>query len=348
MEVNHPYLTQQRHGLFRALLKFTAPAVALHGGLNIYFGVYLLAWLSAGAILVLFGLLVAMQRSAPLDAVALTYLFSLFILIAATLLFPAVYPGMHGWLGTFPVAAYLLLRIRVARPFTFISLCVATGAYLLGETRTSQTIDILELANAVIPAVLLFVIFDLYAHARVRTEEEMVERAFSDPLTGLGNRAQLKSDFEREQRRSKRTGMPLSLLLIDLDRFKELNDRYGHDAGDAALVFFADLVRQRIRQSDLACRFGGEEFAILLSNTAAADAVKVAEDLRRSLELSTLNYQGASMQMTLCAGVVELGRDGDDWLQLYRAADARLYACKERGRNRVLSSLARPNRDKAN
>tara|TARA_A100001391_G_scaffold157444_1_gene115712 strand:- start:736 stop:1083 length:348 start_codon:yes stop_codon:yes gene_type:complete len=108
--------------------------------------------------------------------------------------------------------------------------------------------------------------------------------------------------------------------------------------GDAALVFFADLLKQRLRETDLPCRIGGEEFVALLPDTNSVGAFTIAETLRQVLEKSVLNYRGEHIRMTLSAGVVELGRNGD-WPHLNRAADARLYACKERGRNCIISDL---------
>lgn len=340
----YSYLAQQRRALLRTLLLATLPTAAGYAAFNVYSGALLVSLLLLILLFVALGLLFAMRQNAPLEGVASIFLSFVLTPISAALLTPQVHPSVYGWLSALPVGTYLLLPLRLARPFTLLSLLIAGTAYCIGAKNTLEGLDAVDLARVLLPALVLSFICDLSAHGQIRTEEEMLERALTDPLSGLGNRAKLTSDFQREKLRSQRTGMPLSLILIDLDRFKRINDTYGHEAGDATLTTFSRLVRGRIRQTDMAYRFGGEEFAVLLPATTALDAVTVAEDLRRRLEESTFNYRGAIIRTTLSAGVVELGRDGDDWLQLYRAADARLYACKERGRNQVLSTLARTSR----
>lgn len=166
----------------------------------------------------------------------------------------------------------------------------------------------------------------------------MQARIGTDPLTGLGNRHRLRLGFEREQERAKRAGMPLSVILIDLDHFKQLNDSHGHEAGDVALVFISRLFKERLRETDLLFRIGGEEFIVLLPHTSANGATVTAEDLRVSLQKSILYHNGNEVRLTLSAGVAELGRDGVSWPELYRIADGRLYSCKARGRNCVSAS----------
>jgi diguanylate cyclase (GGDEF)-like protein len=332
---------QRRQNALRALLAFTLPGAALFFFINLQLDAVLLALLDLALLLVSLGLLVAMRRevSVSLQALALIYLLVLFINIIAAFARPDIHPGMYSWLGGIPVLSYLLLEARLALPLAAVSLAAAMGAYFVGAEIPPHRVEILGLAHVLTPTLGLFVVCHFYARSRTRSDEHMLERVFREPLTGLWNREKLTSEFVREQQRTRRTGMPLSLILIDLDHFKAVNDRYGHDAGDAALLFFAALLKRRMRDTDLPCRIGGEEFAVLLPDTPAAGAVTVAEDLRQALETSDFRYGGERIRMTLSAGVVELGRDGSDWPELYRAADARLYACKAKGRNCVLSSL---------
>jgi diguanylate cyclase (GGDEF)-like protein len=164
--------------------------------------------------------------------------------------------------------------------------------------------------------------------------EELQHLAATDPLTGLYNRRQFMASAEAEWARAKRYGRPLSVLMIDIDLFKRINDRYGHDAGDAVLVRVAHLCETQARSSDVAARLGGEEFAILLPETAARDALTVADRLRRAVAGEAISVGGVNVRTTISIGV-------SDWTGAYafdeviKQADLALYEAKHLGRNRV-------------
>ncbi len=156
----------------------------------------------------------------------------------------------------------------------------------------------------------------------------------TDGLTGLFNRAHWQNCLEAEFARSVRLGAPVALLMMDLDHFKSVNDRFGHAAGDEVLRRAADLLRANLRCVDVIGRYGGEEFAVILPHTHAAAAQVVAERLRRAL--SELQLPGIDSRFTLSVGVAPLlpGTGGVDvWLA---QADAALYAAKQQGRDRVV------------
>ncbi|MCO7234128.1 MULTISPECIES: diguanylate cyclase [unclassified Cobetia] len=181
-------------------------------------------------------------------------------------------------------------------------------------------------------------VFDL--SERKALEERLERQALADPLTGLGNRRALEDQAAMEIARAERSGAPLSLIAVDLDHFKRINDTYGHDVGDMVLQAFAKLARQVLRDGDVLCRMGGEEFAVLLPDTHREQALQVAERLREAVattpaqvgqdatEDGTLAYT-ASLGVTLvCAGETTLK-------PAIKRADQGLYAAKETGRNRV-------------
>ena len=154
----------------------------------------------------------------------------------------------------------------------------------------------------------------------------------TDPLTGLCNRRGFTalataSDSQHEQ----------CVIAIDIDHFKKINDLYGHDAGDAALVRLASLLRQACRTGDVVSRFGGEEFILLLPHTTLADAAGIAERIRETVSATTFPFAGT---MTISAGVASLTEEGSDRESLIRRADEALYKAKAAGRNRVI--MARP------
>lgn len=166
-------------------------------------------------------------------------------------------------------------------------------------------------------------------------QEKLREQAFRDPLTGLYNRLFLDECLEREFARCGRSGCPLSIVIADLDFFKSVNDRFGHQAGDAALRYMAGLLSAHARASDVVCRYGGEEFLLLLPDTAADVAWQRAEELRAALERQPVVWQAQQIRITASLGVSAYPVDAATQFDLIRAADAALYAAKAGGRNRV-------------
>jgi diguanylate cyclase (GGDEF)-like protein len=162
------------------------------------------------------------------------------------------------------------------------------------------------------------------------------EAAIHDALTGLHNRRAFNDSLERAVAREDRQGGRFALLLLDIDRFKRLNDTYGHPAGDAALRHTAQLLTHHLRKSDLASRFGGEEFAVLLASTDRAGAEHLAEKVRGEIERGRLVFDGARLGVTVSVGVAVWPDDGREPSALVTAADRALYAAKESGRNRVV------------
>jgi len=163
-----------------------------------------------------------------------------------------------------------------------------------------------------------------------------------DSLTGLHNRGTFIDDFAREEARAARGGPAFSLAIFDLDRFKQVNDRYGHPAGDAVLKAFADVLRATIRPYDVVGRYGGEEFALLMPQTGKDTATRVAERVRQELEARGVTVGDRRIEVTASAGVASYGVDGADWDTLLKAADTALYEAKDAGRNRVVTAGQSP------
>lgn len=160
-----------------------------------------------------------------------------------------------------------------------------------------------------------------------------------DPLTGLYNRRYLEETIGRELPRARRHGEPIGLILMDLDHFKDLNDTQGHNAGDHVLAQVGELLRKMTRGSDIACRLGGEEFAVVLPGARVDVARKRAENIRKALEELPLQFEGRPLgPVTLSAGVAALQPHQQGWSQVMQNADRALYAAKQAGRNRVLHS----------
>ena len=169
--------------------------------------------------------------------------------------------------------------------------------------------------------------------ARLHAENQVLARL--DPLTHLPNRRSFDEDLDRERERSRRHGNPVALVMLDLDRFKEINDRYGHPYGDQVLTRVACSIRDTLRKSDSAYRLGGEEFAVIARETDVVGAQLLAERLRAEVEGTLSTDEGDPVGVTASLGVAELGTDQPDLGRLVAAADTALYQAKRTGRNRV-------------
>lgn len=169
-------------------------------------------------------------------------------------------------------------------------------------------------------------------------QAELLRSARYDSLTGLQNRGTFLADFEREVSRCERGEPAFSLALFDLDRFKRLNDQYGHPFGDQVLRAFANVLKSGIRKYDTVGRYGGEEFALLMPATGKDTALRVAERMRRDLEARGITVDGKRVEVTVSGGVSAYGADGEDWDSLLSAADDALYKAKAGGRNRIFTA----------
>jgi len=165
--------------------------------------------------------------------------------------------------------------------------------------------------------------------------KQAVEKAYHDPLTGLNNRAAFDKSIEQEVDLATRHNHSLSLMMLDLDRFKQINDNYGHIVGDTVLKGFADCIMECMRSSDIVFRYGGEEFVILLRNTKIVGAKLLAERMRKNVEDMKFDYNNIKINISVSIGLAEF-QEGDDRLTLVERADTLLYKAKEMGRNRVV------------
>jgi diguanylate cyclase (GGDEF)-like protein len=163
--------------------------------------------------------------------------------------------------------------------------------------------------------------------------ENMLERAVIDGLTGLYDHQTLLTLLEKEIERAKRHAETVSLLLLDLDGFKHINDTFGHQKGDEVLIRLAETIRQSIRTMDIAGRYGGEEFAIILPEAGIYAAIQSAERLRRAVE----ERFHQDLELTISVGIACFPDDGINVSALVRTADEALYSAKTQGKNRVVS-----------
>jgi len=164
---------------------------------------------------------------------------------------------------------------------------------------------------------------------------EVRENSVRDGLTGCFNRSHALEVFDAEIRRARRSKLPLSLLMFDLDNFKEINDRHGHLCGDAVLAAVGSKMKSELRGSDLKCRYGGDEFMVILPDTPIGGAKQVSENLRRELASHAVAWNSEHVKVTASFGITAVNPTDQDPLAAIARADAALYRAKEHGRNDV-------------
>ena len=158
----------------------------------------------------------------------------------------------------------------------------------------------------------------------------------TDTLTGIANYRYFTQALEQEIERTQRSGQPTSLIMIDIDFFKKVNDQWGHEIGNRALIHLSQKLRQTVRKLDIPCRYGGEEFVVILPDTNLAACLPVAERIREGVEMSPLDVDGKKIAMTVSLGIATYSNQDDIIVEdLVKEADGYLYQAKETGRNRV-------------
>lgn len=172
-------------------------------------------------------------------------------------------------------------------------------------------------------------------HQLQSANDQLKHLSRTDRLTGLNNRGHWEEELKREYSRHRRYGSTAALVMFDIDHFKKVNDTYGHQAGDKVIQAVADVVRKEARDTDIAGRYGGEEFVILLPDVDSAGARLFAERLRQKTEALQVDYDGQLIPFTISLGVADLAQSSNDHQQLIEWADHALYQSKRNGRNQV-------------
>jgi diguanylate cyclase (GGDEF)-like protein len=170
-----------------------------------------------------------------------------------------------------------------------------------------------------------------------QANRRLLARALRDSLTGLYNRGYLEESLERETSRARRSEQPLGVMLVDIDHFKRFNDSFGHAAGDAVLRAVGQYLLSQARAEDIPCRYGGEEFVLVMAHASPATVRERAERLRAGVQALAIEHDGRSIgPVTLSVGIAMFPEHGDNWRAVLEAADVALYAAKTAGRNRVV------------
>ncbi|MDC8454347.1 GGDEF domain-containing protein [Marinobacter sp. DS40M6] len=329
-----------RKAVLKALLVLTMLGGILFAILNLLTGSYPLAIvelaMGAYAILVFW----AVRDTRHLERWIIAYAIPFFTAMMFAMTIPKASATVHAWVLLIPIVSHLLMGRRLGLAISVFYMSIAGVIFLLRYHDEPAMMQALPVANIAVISLCILVFSHVYEVTREQSQRQLLKIAQTDTLTGLANRARLSDIFKREQQRSRRYNTPMTLLALDLDHFKEVNDRYGHDTGDLALQHVARIFRECLRATDLAARLGGEEFGILLTNTNGQQGLEVAEKIRIAVASTPLTVNNDVVRLTLSGGVAEFGPDGETLRQLVREADKRLYEAKNRGRNLIIPAEA--------
>lgn len=215
---------------------------------------------------------------------------------------------------------------------------LAPSGVLFFATMTRRNPDPVSLS--IILAVGGTIVFALLGRMIGIRDEALEALSETDALTGLSNRRSFDRRLDLELSRTRRYGVENALVMIDLDHFKALNDRYGHRAGDEVLRRVASILDTEKRAGDLVARYGGEEFVAILSDTTIAEASNWAERARHRIEASRIAWQGTNLTVTASFGIAGAASWAVEKEQLVESADQMLYAAKRRGRNTVVAAVS--------
>ena len=233
------------------------------------------------------------------------------------------------------VVQLAVFPLTIAEGF-LLSLAPFVGMLYLAVVNDTVT-DVRTLGEVIL-ALLLVSLAIWAAVSQLRMLMYLYRQATRDPLTGLNNRRLLMDRLFEEEQRAKRSSQPLCLMMMDLDKFKRVNDTYGHHAGDQVLKRFAQIARKAIRATDVIGRYGGEEFVVVLPNTNAKMGLEVAERLRKQVEEDIILLEdGQELSATVSIGFAEMVASESSGSMIERA-DVAMYKAKESGRNRIVSA----------
>jgi diguanylate cyclase (GGDEF)-like protein len=266
-----------------------------------------------------------------------TFCFLLYIIVM-----PEASTTAYVWIYIIPLLSYLLLgRIRgflLTTPFAV----VAIALYFYKFPMPSTSAGMIDVLNAMLCGVMIIIFVHLYEARRAAAYDELERQAQTDALTGVASRGSFQQALERSILEGERSGLPLVLVIMDVDHFKRVNDCWGHDAGDKALQHICHGLLLRLRMTDSLGRLGGEEFGLILRNTDLTAATPLVETLRQQIANHALVYGDEKIPLSATFGLAQWPADGHSASELYRCADQRLYRGKELGRNRLVLSSVHP------
>ena len=330
---------------WQVLVRAVVAASLVHtafAGLFFALSAPLMGWVNVGSV-ALYGVAYALLRRRQNRA-------ALVLVWAELLLHALVATRALGWESGFHYYVLLMMPMvfmsPVRRARTKVLLGAALAIFYLGldllahhhtplVVLTAGALDGVRSLNIIATLALLAHLANFYRRAVMRAETRLHDLATTDPLTGLANRRRALDVANLHLARRRRDGAPMSLILGDVDHFKSVNDRHGHEVGDQVLIAVAQAMQAATREADTVCRWGGEEFLVVLPDTGPAEAMQVAERVREAVQRAQVPHGDARLGVTITLGVSTL-HTMESLSQAIARADGALYRGKVEGRNRCV------------
>lgn len=330
-----------RRPVLVGLIVFVLLFLSWHTIAEAEFGFSSLAYLEGAFALYSAVLLFFVLRKPYSRWLACAFVLPAIAVILAAMFHPQTPSNVYLWTFLFPILTYALLGRQPGLVVTFIATVLALGAYLSKTGDITVGSHFLVMTDVVICLSIIWVVVHLYERYREKTVEAFHRLATTDELTGLQNRRQMEKAFTHLSKIAERQQQVLAVVVMDLDHFKQINDRWGHDAGDAVLIHISKLLQECLRKSDWAFRIGGEEFCLLLQVETPGGATKVAETIRRLIESTPCYYEGREIALSASIGVAMYPEEEKVFEKLLQRADEYMYHAKENGRNRVVDAAVK-------
>ena len=269
---------------------------------------------------------------------SLILLLTIFALIAGGIATKAMHVDGFFWLLLMPPLSLLLLGLLRGAIMTLLFGIVGVILVTTTQRLPDNSLDVPLLVNAIVSYLSIWAMSHVYETCRLNIINKLQHAAAHDPLTGLYNRLHLENIFQRLRAHHQKKLQSFALLLIDVDYFKQLNDRFGHEVGDNVLADLASRMRQLTHENDWLFRVGGEEFCILLPNHNQEQAFDCAELIRRTVAEHRVTCQQKHVSFTISVGIAMWPLEGENLDALYRSADNALYQAKHLGRNQTVTN----------
>lgn len=325
-----------RQALFRLLLLLMVVAGLFFAFYNSVQHLYFLVMLQLPFVVLSFILWLITQNQKDTPRLRFLYLLLLTAILAVILWDEQSSATMFLWCYVLSSFAYILLGASNGFFYTAVFYLYAVLVYYWHVLVGDFAYQVGDNVNVVISALLLWGATHLFEQARTQNQERLADLALKDALTGCYNRLSLADSFQDFCALSLKKHTTFSLIILDVDYFKRLNDQFGHEFGDKVLKRIADCLQQPLAKVDKLFRLGGEEFLILFAKTNRQDAfIKTQNILKQITQLSFENLDAIKISMS--AGVAEFPQDGTKFEELYSLADHKMYQAKAQGRNQVVA-----------
>lgn len=329
---------QYRRRVMRVLLFFVVVAGFIFSAVNFYRGLIPLAIMELTYALFSLFLWQIILVTARFQMWITLFLVPFFIILVYAMYVPNSSESIFVWILTVPVISYLLMGRRQGFWLSLFFISCGVTVYHFRFIGGDLAINIADSVNIIASACLMISLAHVHEINREKNEERLLELAGTDKLTGLANRMKLMDTFKTYAEYAKRHESPLSVVLFDLDFFKNINDKHGHHVGDVTLRNIAHFIEGKIRKTDLLARFGGEEFALLIAGSSEENCFQRVNLVRQQLSETVFSYEEKPLAMTVSAGISTFGSDGTSLDDLLMKADQRLYLAKDNGRNCVVDA----------